>query len=140
MFFNFWQWRTSQSTFFENNETATARALEARALQLTGFPIIEGLQVVRYEKTQQYKYHFDWFRNDKGQGRAIHTSGQRVVTMCAVCCPFAPSCLVRFDADSMMLHSFAYLNDVPIGDGGETGFWNLMNLKIRPRKHSAVFW
>jgi hypothetical protein len=54
------KWRTSQSTFFSNNETDMAAILEARALKLTGFSSIEGLQLVRYEKSQQYKFHHVW--------------------------------------------------------------------------------
>ena len=41
---------------------------------------------------------------------------------------------------SALRQIFVYLNDVPIGAGGETGFWEVMDLKVRPRRYSALFW
>lgn len=54
-------------------------------MKLTGFPTMEGLQVVRYHQAQQYKYHYDWFQHEMGMGHAIHANGQRTVTIFAYC-------------------------------------------------------
>lgn len=110
------QWRTSSSTFFIRSETSVHSALEVRARSLSRFQQIEGLQLVRYQRSQHYSPHYDYFQYTKGQALGILNEGQRTATL------------------------FLYLNDVPVVAEGETVFPRMMNLRIRPRRNAAAFW
>eukprot|EP00455_Lapot_gusevi_P034573 TRINITY_DN3816_c0_g1_i1.p1 TRINITY_DN3816_c0_g1~~TRINITY_DN3816_c0_g1_i1.p1 ORF type:complete len:465 (-),score=120.79 TRINITY_DN3816_c0_g1_i1:118-1512(-) len=110
------RYRTSWSAFLSSELTPTITRLENRARAVSRFSYIEGLQVVRYQNKQQYLHHYDWFQYSRGHSNAVGPFGQRTVTM------------------------FVYLNEVPIGLGGETDFPKVRQLKVRPRKNTAVFW
>jgi prolyl 4-hydroxylase len=64
-------------------ETPLIQKIEQRISDLTGIPVEngEGIQVLRYEKGQQYKPHFDYFPEDKeGSATHIKNGGQRIAT------------------------------------------------------------
>lgn len=55
--------RTSSSMFFQENENEFITRLEKRLSQIMNIPIGhgEGLQVLRYQRGQEYKTHVDYF-------------------------------------------------------------------------------
>ncbi len=87
-------------------------AVEQRIADLCGAPLdrLEGLQVVRYEAGQRFHAHHDWF-----SGSQIKDRKQRRFTI------------------------FCYLNDLQVGQGGETRFPKL-GRAFRPVKGTALFW
>jgi prolyl 4-hydroxylase len=105
--------RTSSTAFLNTAEDDVVRAIEQRATNLCGYPSenLEPLQILRYEPGQRYDAHHDYFPREQ-----LGSSGQRHVTY------------------------FVYLSDAEDGlQGGETEFPKLQ-LKVAPRKNSAVFW
>jgi prolyl 4-hydroxylase len=54
--------RTS-STYFLPDEDPVVKEIRARACKMAGVPEshCEGLQLVRYAKGEQYKWHYDWY-------------------------------------------------------------------------------
>ena len=58
------QIRTSSGMFFDENESPFISEIEHRISQLMHVPVehAEGLQVLHYEPGQQFKTHFDYFR------------------------------------------------------------------------------
>lgn len=75
--------RTSSGMHFLIGETPLIQKIEQRISDLTGIPVEngEGIQVLRYEKGQQYKPHFDYFPEDKeGSATHIKNGGQRIAT------------------------------------------------------------
>jgi prolyl 4-hydroxylase len=107
--------RTSQSAFTQRGETSLVARVETRLAFLSNWPVerSEGLQVLRYDESHEYKPHFDWF-NPERPGSKMHMgrSGQRLGTF------------------------VLYLNDV--GSGGATSFPKI-GLEVMPRKGSALF-
>tara|TARA_B100000902_G_scaffold398017_1_gene463474 strand:+ start:200 stop:925 length:726 start_codon:yes stop_codon:yes gene_type:complete len=75
---------------------------------------IEHLQIVKYDKGQEYKHHFDCFipNTERYYKENLH-GGQRIYT-----------CLIYLNNDFT---------------GGETYFVNT-NIKITPKKGKAIFW
>ncbi|HET9819256.1 MAG TPA: 2OG-Fe(II) oxygenase, partial [Rhodanobacteraceae bacterium] len=76
--------RTSEDTFLEVGCDPVVAALEARISAVTGIPVEcgEGLQILHYGTTQEYKPHFDFFDPASQQEHAIMAaSGNRVGTM-----------------------------------------------------------
>ncbi|MFM0339662.1 2OG-Fe(II) oxygenase [Paraburkholderia fungorum] len=91
--------RTSEGIWFQRGEDAFIERMERRISSLMSWPVEngEGLQILHYGMTGEYRPHFDYFPPDQ-PGSAVHTAqgGQRVATL------------------------VIYLNDV--ADGGETIF------------------
>ncbi|MGF6723255.1 prolyl 4-hydroxylase [Paraburkholderia sp. GAS41] len=91
--------RTSEGIWFPRGEDAFIERIDQRIASLMNWPIEngEGLQILHYGTSGEYRPHFDYFPPDQ-PGSAVHTArgGQRVATL------------------------IVYLNDVP--DGGETIF------------------
>lgn len=58
--------RTSFTAFLGRSEDPVVACIEKRASHMTNLPVenIEPLQVLRYQKGQQYEPHFDFFGND----------------------------------------------------------------------------
>ncbi|RKF46105.1 2OG-Fe(II) oxygenase [Paraburkholderia fungorum] len=91
--------RTSEGIWYQRGEDAFIERLDLRIASLMNWPVEngEGLQILHYGTTGEYRPHFDYFPPDQA-GSAVHTAqgGQRVATL------------------------VIYLNDV--SDGGETIF------------------
>lgn len=107
--------RTSDGTFFDVGQDPTLLAVERRIAAVTGIPVEhgEGLQVLRYQGTQEYRPHFDFFEpQSPDDARKIQFGGNRTGTM------------------------ILYLSDVE--EGGSTYFPQL-KLSIHPKKGSALW-
>lgn len=65
--------RTSHTFFLPDDDTVIAE-LREKASQLAGVPAdhVEGLQLVRYAKGEQYKFHYDYFDAIRDNQR-VHT-------------------------------------------------------------------
>ena len=111
--------RTSHTYNFERSQTKLIKDIEQLSTLFCPFSTknVENLQIVRYNPGQQYKHHYDYFvPGREGTDVALKRGGQRHVTF------------------------FVYLNDMnPNETGGQTDFPNL-NMKIVPRKGTAVMW
>jgi len=104
--------RSSSCAYFKRGENELIKSIESQVASLLAIDLkqIEPLQIVRYEKGQQYKYHYDYFGQETDQNK-----NQRV-------------------------HSIlVYLNDLDEVDGGSTHF-PLLKLRTYPYKGRAVFW
>ena len=107
--------RTSRGAMLQRGETELVSRIEARLAALTQWPVEngEGMQLLRYEKGNEYRPHFDWFDPAlPGPRRHLERGGQRVGTV------------------------VMYLSDVE--QGGGTSFPNV-GLQVQPKKGSAVF-
>ena len=133
--------RTSHSAFLDRPQEfgSPVEAIELRGQGVCGAPYIESLQVVRYSETQcvfpssrshtnmlafnlccslsilirRYDGHYDWFTQSPGSCEAIGVDGQRTSTF------------------------FVYLDTLPSEAEGETQFFKLDGLKVRPRRGAA---
>ncbi|RFU44601.1 2OG-Fe(II) oxygenase [Paraburkholderia sp. DHOC27] len=107
--------RTSEGIWFQRGEDALIERIDQRIASLTNWPVEngEGLQILHYNTTGEYRPHFDYFPPDQA-GSAVHTArgGQRVATL------------------------IVYLNDVP--DGGETIFPEA-GLAVAGKQGGAVY-
>lgn len=107
--------RTSRGAMLQRGESELVVRIEARLAALTGWPVEngEGLQMLQYEKGNEYRPHYDWFDASRpGPRKHLERGGQRVGTM------------------------VMYLSDVERGGG--TAFPNI-GLQVQPKKGSAVF-
>jgi prolyl 4-hydroxylase len=107
--------RTSRGAMLQRGESELVQRIEARLAALVRWPVErgEGLQVLRYERGNEYRPHFDWFNPDlPGPRKHLERGGQRVGTI------------------------ITYLSDVE--EGGATSFPNI-GLEVQPRKGCAVF-
>ncbi|RJG07951.1 proline hydroxylase [Noviherbaspirillum cavernae] len=107
--------RTSKGAMLGRGETELIARIDARLAAIARWPVQngEGLQVLRYEKGNEYRAHYDWFDPDQpGPRKHLEHGGQRVGTF------------------------VLYLCDVD--EGGGTSFPNL-GLEVQPRKGNAVF-
>ncbi|CAJ1354872.1 unnamed protein product [Effrenium voratum] len=107
--------RTSATALLAWHEAhPSVKAVRAWASHTLGVPenFIEPLQLVRYAEGQKYGAHMDWC-GEKHPG--LWLFGQRMATV------------------------LVYLNTIPEGEGGETGFDSL-GIKVKPQKGSAVIW
>ncbi len=107
--------RSSRGAMLQRGENELVARIEARIEALTRWPAEngEGLQVLRYDKGNEYRPHFDWFDPAlPGPRKHMERGGQRVATM------------------------IMYLSDVE--QGGATSFPNV-GLQIQPKKGCAVF-
>jgi prolyl 4-hydroxylase len=107
--------RTSEGIWFQRGEDAFIERIDRRIASLMNWPVEngEGLQILHYNTTGEYRPHFDYFPPDQ-PGSAVHTArgGQRVATL------------------------IVYLNDVP--DGGETIFPEV-GMSIAGKQGGAVY-
>lgn len=119
--------RTSNGMFLERGQDPVVQKIEQRIARWTLLPVGngEGLQILRYQETQKYDGHFDYFFDEQN---GEMNGGNRLATV------------------------LMYLNDVE--EGGETVFPNIpapggdngpsfspcarYNLAAKPRKGSAV--
>jgi prolyl 4-hydroxylase len=89
--------------------------IDKKISAVTHMPVesMEQLHLLRYNPTQQYKPHYDWFRRDlsEDQERTIVERGQRLATF------------------------ITYLNEVE--EGGETIFPKI-NLKVKPKRGEGL--
>lgn len=109
------QHRTSRGAMLQRGESELVARLEARLAALTNWPAEcgEGLQVLRYEKGNEYRPHYDWFDPAlPGPRKQMDRGGQRAGTI------------------------IMYLSHVE--QGGATSFPNL-GLEVQPNKGGAVF-
>ncbi len=107
--------RTSEGIWYQRGEDPFIEKLDRRIASLMNWPVEngEGLQILHYGMTGEYRAHFDYFSPDQ-PGSAVHTAqgGQRVATL------------------------VVYLNDVP--NGGETTFPEA-GLSVAARQGGAVY-
>lgn len=103
--------RTSEGTEFMVLENKLISKIEKRIAELTDYPIDHGecLQVLHYNRGEEYKTHYDFFPQSKVDSSK---GGQRIATL------------------------LMYLNDVEAG--GETLFPKL-GLSVSPKKGSAIY-
>ena len=109
------QARTSQGMFFERGENPVVARVEARLARLARWPVEhgEGLQVLRYQRGNEYQPHYDYFDpSQPGTPHLLRRGGQRVATF------------------------VLYLNTPE--QGGATTFPDV-GLDIAPRQGHAVF-
>ncbi|WP_225984534.1 2OG-Fe(II) oxygenase [Noviherbaspirillum aerium] len=107
--------RTSRGAMLQRGETELVTRIENRLAALIHWPVEngEGLQVLSYEKGNEYRPHFDWFDpNVAGPRKHLERGGQRVATI------------------------VMYLSDVE--EGGGTSFPKI-GLHVQPKKGSAVY-
>lgn len=106
--------RTSHGAYLTRGETELVSRIENRLASLANWPLknCEGMQILKYEKGQEYQPHFDWFNVNTGAAVHLLRGGQRAATM------------------------VVYLTNVE--DGGATGFPEI-GLEITPSKGSVVF-
>ncbi|HYS64105.1 MAG TPA: 2OG-Fe(II) oxygenase [Paraburkholderia sp.] len=107
--------RTSEGIWYQRGEDAFIEQMERRISSLMNWPVEngEGLQILRYGTTGEYRPHFDYFPPDQ-PGSVVHTAqgGQRVATL------------------------VIYLNDVL--DGGETIFPEA-GISVAAKQGGAVY-
>jgi prolyl 4-hydroxylase len=107
--------RTSEGIWFQRGEDALIERLDQRIASLMNWPVGngEGLQILHYNTSGEYRPHFDYFPPDQ-PGSAVHTArgGQRVATL------------------------IVYLNDVE--EGGETIFPEA-GLSVAGKQGGAVY-
>jgi len=107
--------RTSRGAMLQRGETELVTRIENRLAALIHWPVEngEGLQVLSYEKGNEYRPHFDWFDpNVPGPRKHLERGGQRVATI------------------------IMYLSDVE--EGGGTSFPKI-GLQVQPKKGCAVY-
>jgi prolyl 4-hydroxylase len=107
--------RTSRGAMLQRGETELVARIEARLAAVTRWPVEngEGLQMLQYEKGNEYRPHYDWFDATRpGPRKHLERGGQRVATV------------------------VMYLSDVE--EGGGTSFPNI-GLTVQPKKGCAVF-
>ena len=104
--------RSSSCAYFKSGENDIIKSIENKIASSLNISLnqIEPLQIVKYEKGQQYKYHYDYFGNETDQKQ-----NQRVYTV------------------------LVYLNDLEEEDGGSTHF-PLYKIRTYPYKGRAVGW
>jgi prolyl 4-hydroxylase len=107
--------RTSEGIWYQRGEDPFIEQMDRRISSLMNWPVEngEGLQILHYGMTGEYRPHFDYFPPDQA-GSAVHTAqgGQRVATL------------------------VIYLNDVP--DGGETIFPEA-GMSVAAKQGGAVY-
>ena len=107
--------RTSRGAMIQRGETQLVARVERRLAEIGHWPVDhgEGMQVQHYQKTNEYRPHFDWFDPDlPGPRKHMEHGGQRVGTF------------------------VLYLSEVE--SGGGTAF-PVLGLEVMPKKGGAVF-
>ena len=104
--------RSSSNSYFTRGENSLIKKIENKVTNLLNIKLdqIEPLQIVKYEKGQEYKYHYDYFDKNTDQNNNQRTNSFLV-----------------------------YLNDLDEKDGGATHF-PLYKFKFYPSKGRAIHW
>jgi len=104
--------RSSTNTYFTRNENNIVDYIETKITKILNIDRLqlEPLQIVKYDKGQEYKLHYDFFDENSDQ-----YNNQRT--------------------DSIII----YLNDLDIIDGGAT-FFPLYKMRFFPYKTRALHW
>ena len=104
--------RSSSCAYFKRGENELIKSIEDKVASSLKISLdqIEPLQIVKYEKGQEYKYHHDYFGSQTDQ-----LQNQRVYSI------------------------LVYLNDLDEIDGGSTHF-PLYKIRTYPYKGRAVGW
>ena len=104
--------RTSSNVYFAPGENKLIQNIELKVAKICNVNIsqLEPMQLGRYTKGQEYKYHHDYFSKESNQ-----SDNQRIKTF------------------------LLYLNTLKKADGGETDFLHL-NKSFIPTKGKAVIW
>eukprot|EP00946_MAST-07B_sp_MAST-7B-sp1_P003730 g3730.t1 len=97
-------WRTSTTHFLSRGQTEMAKHIERRIFDATRVPIShgEGTQVLRYEKSQHYYTHHDFFEPSR------YTHSKSTLNM------------IEHGAKNRLATVFWYMSDVE--EGGQTNF------------------
>lgn len=97
-------WRTSTTHFLSRGETPLTKQIERRIFDATRIPIThgEGTQVLRYEKTQHYYTHHDFFEPNR------YRNSRSTLKM------------IENGAKNRLATVFWYMSDVE--EGGQTNF------------------
>ena len=109
--------RTSWSAFLtskSDSESDVLKAVKRRASELAQVPLdyIEPLQIVKYQKGEYYRQHYDYLDENTNE---VKQFGQRTITI------------------------LVYLNSLTKEDGGCTRF-HVLDHAATPVKGSALFW
>jgi prolyl 4-hydroxylase len=104
--------RSSSCAYFKRDENDIIKSIENKVASELNISLnqIEPLQIVKYEKGQEYKYHYDYFGKETDQNL-----NQRVYSI------------------------LVYLNDLDEIDGGSTHF-PLYKIRTYPFKGRAIGW
>jgi prolyl 4-hydroxylase len=67
--------RSSTNAFFKKGENELIKKIENKVIDMLNIKLeqLEPLQIVRYEKGQQYKYHYDFFDETVNEKQRLHT-------------------------------------------------------------------
>jgi prolyl 4-hydroxylase len=67
--------RSSSNAFFKKSENELIKKIENKVIDMLNIKLeqLEPLQIVKYEKGQQYKYHYDFFDETVNQKQRLHT-------------------------------------------------------------------
>jgi len=104
--------RSSKNVYFQRSENKLISMIENKVCEIFKLDKnqLEPLQIVKYDKGNEYKLHYDYFDENSDQ-----ISNQRIYSI------------------------LIYLNDLKVEDGGST-YFPLYNVRIRPEKGKAVYW
>ena len=104
--------RSSKNVYFQRSENKLISIIEDKVSEIFKLDKnqLEPLQIVKYDKGNEYKLHYDYFNEKSDQ-----ISNQRVYSI------------------------LIYLNDLKVEDGGST-YFPLYNIRIRPEKGKAIYW
>ena len=104
--------RSSSCAYFKRGENDLIKSIESTVSKIFSIDLenIEPLQIARYEKGQEYKYHYDYFGSETDQKK-----NQRMYSI------------------------LVYLNDLNELDGGATHF-PLYKIRTYPYKGRAITW
>lgn len=104
--------RSSKNVYFKRGENELIRKLEDRVCSMFNLDKnqLEPLQIVKYDKGNEYRYHYDYFDEKSDQ-----SSNQRIYSI------------------------LIYLNTLNKQDGGCTHF-PIYKKRIRPEKGKMVYW
>lgn len=67
--------RTSSNVFFKKSENNLIKKIENKVMKMLNinYDQIEPLQIVKYQKGQEYKYHYDYFDESVKQKQRLHS-------------------------------------------------------------------
>jgi prolyl 4-hydroxylase len=104
--------RSSSCAYFKRGENELISAIESRVAKMMSIDKnqIEPIQIVRYNKNQEYKYHYDYFASNSNQ-----YNNQRQYSI------------------------LIYLNSLKKKDGGST-FFPLLKKSFTPNKGKCIIW
>lgn len=122
--------RTSQGMFYDRGENAVISDVERKLSEWSLIPVGngEGIQVLKYEKDQEYKPHFDYFFHEAGNDNG----GNRLATV-----------LMYLSTPDEGGETIFPNVDIPPTQTRKAGFSQcaMEGLAVKPRKGDAVlFW